>query len=71
MNAKQQIKNLLREVYAEGDVNAMEIFKGFAVDNGQVGWQYRKFGRSEYHCMGKSVAEAKEYVEDMKTWRME
>jgi ketosteroid isomerase-like protein len=64
-----QIKNMLKEIYEDGDVNAMTIFKGYAVDTNQSGWHYRNFGRSEHHFMGKSVAEAREYVDDVKATR--
>ena len=71
VNAMTKIKNMLKEVYEEGDVNAMTIFKGFAVDTGETGWHYRKFGSSEHHFMGDSVTEAREYVEQVKEYRQE
>lgn len=69
MNAMMKIKTMLKEIYDDGDVNAMEIFKGWTVETGLNGWHYRKFGRSEHLFMGKSVAEAREYVEDVKATR--
>jgi len=65
------IKNMLKEVYEDGDVNAMTIFKGFAVDTGENGWHYKKFGRSDHHFMGKSIAEARKYVDQVKEYRQE
>ena len=64
MNAAQKIKNILKEVYEDGDVNAMTIWKGYDVSTGRTGWHYRWFGRSEAHCMGNSVEEAREYIAD-------
>lgn len=64
MSAKQQIKNLLKTVFDSSDVNAMEIWKGYSATTGMVGWHYKWFGRSEHHYMGKSVAEAEQYVEE-------
>lgn len=64
-----QVKNILKTVYEEGDVNAMTIFKGFAVDTGETGWHYKRFGRSEHHYMGKSVDDVKEYVAEVKEYR--
>ena len=69
MNAKQQIKDMLKEVYDDGDVNAMQIWKGYDVSTGRTGWHYKWFGRSEAHYMGNSVAEAREYIEDVKSTR--
>lgn len=71
VNAMTKIKNMLKEVYEEGDVNAMTIFKGFAVDTGETGWHFRKFGRSNHNFMGNSVAEAREYIEDVKACRQD
>ena len=62
ISAKAQVKEELKKAFDAGDVEAMEVFKGFAVDTGEVGWHYRWFGRSEHHFMGKSVAAVKEYV---------
>lgn len=62
LSAKAQVKEELKKAFEEGDVEAMEIFKGFAVDTGEVGWHYRWFGRSGHHFMGKSVVAVKEYV---------
>lgn len=69
MNAMNTIKNMLKEVYEDGDVNAMQVFKGFAVDTGQSGWHFRKFGRSEHVYLGKSVAEAREAIDEIKEYR--
>jgi hypothetical protein len=65
MNAKQQIKDLLKTVYDAGDVNAMEIWKGYSYQTQETGWHYKWFGRSEHHFLGKSVAEAKEHVAEI------
>ncbi len=62
MNAKQQIANLLKTIYDEGEVNAMQIWKGYDAATGQNGWHYKNFGRSDAQYMGKSVAEVKEFV---------
>lgn len=69
MNAMAKIKDMLKEVYEDGDVNAMTIFKGFAVDTGQSGWHFRKFGRSEHVFLGNSVAEARGAVDEIKEYR--
>lgn len=66
MNAMTKIKNMLKEVYDDGRVNAMTIYKGFAPDTGETGWHWKDFGRSNAHFMGKSVTEAREWVEDHK-----
>lgn len=69
MNAGQQITAMLKEVYGDGEVNAMQIWKGYDVGTGRNGWHYKEFGRSEAHYLGKSVEEAREYVEDVKAGR--
>lgn len=68
MNAMNAIKNMLKEVYEDGDVNAMEIFKGFAVNTGQSGWHFRQFGRLELTYLGKSVVEARETINEIKEY---
>ena len=65
MNAKQQVKELLKSVYDSGDVNAMEIWKGYSATTGQNGWHYKWFGRSEVHYLGKSVEEARQSVAEI------
>lgn len=65
MNAKQQIIQALKTAYSEGDVNAMQILKGFAADTGLTGWHFKKFGRSEHICLGNSVAEAKTTIQEI------
>lgn len=63
MSAVLKIKEMLKEIHEAGDVNAMRIWKGH--DNeGNYGWCYQWFGRSEIHYMGKSVTEAREYVDE-------
>lgn len=68
MNAAQQIREMLKEVYEDGDVNAMQIWKGYDAGTGRTGWHYRWFGCSAQY-MGNSVAEAREYIEDVKSTR--
>ena len=63
------IKNMLKEVYEDGDVNAMQIWKGYDAGTHSTGWHYRFFGRSDAHYMGKSVSEAAEYIEQVKESR--
>ena len=69
MNAKQQIMTMLKEVYEDGEVNAMEVFKGFALDTGETGWHFRKFGRSNHVYLGKSVSEARIVIDAIKEIR--
>jgi len=69
-NAKAQVKKELKKAFDSGRVEAMEVFKGFAVDTGATGWHYKEFGRSEHHYMGKSVEDVKEYVEQVKEYRL-
>jgi len=68
-NAKAQVKEEMKKAFDSGDVEAMEIFKGFAVDTYENGWHYKRFGRSDHHYMGKSVEEVKEYVEEVISMR--
>lgn len=63
MSAVQKIKEMLKEIHEAGDVEAMRIWKGHD-NNGDYGWCYQWFGRSEIHYMGKSVAEARQYVDE-------
>ena len=65
MNAEQQIIKELKTAYNAGEVNAMEVFKGFAVDTGETGWHFKKFGRSEHIYLGNSVAEAKTTIQEI------
>lgn len=65
MNAKQQVINALKTAYESGEVNAMEVFKGYAVDTGLSGWHFRKFGRSSHVFLGTSVTEAQETIQEI------
>ena len=71
MNAEQQIRQAAMSIYTTGEANALEIFKGYAADNGQTGWQMREFGRSEHTFLGHSKAEALATIEDIATERAE
>lgn len=65
MNARQQVVSEMKRAYNEGRVNAMNIRKGYDVSTGENGWHWQDFGRSEVHYMGKSVAEVKEYIDEV------
>jgi len=67
--AKQQVIEMLKDVYEDGDVNAATIFKGYAHDTFQNGWHLRFFGRSDHIFMGTSVAEVSAYCDDVRTNR--
>lgn len=67
--AEQRIREMLKEVYEEGDVNAAQVFKGYAHDTFQSGWHLRFFGRSEHIFMGASVTEVTAYCDDVRTLR--
>ena len=69
MNARQQVVAALKTVFDSGDVNAMQIWKGYSATTGETGWHYQWFGRSEHHYMGKSVADVREYVEEVAATR--
>ena len=64
MSAREQIVTMIKTIYDAGDVNAMTIWKGYDAATGQTGWHYKWFGRSDAQYMGKSVAEAREYVNE-------
>ena len=70
-NAEQAIREATRKIYSEGESNALEIFKGFAADNGYTGWQMREFGRSEHVFLGNSKTEALATINDIATERAE
>lgn len=64
MNAREQIVTMLKTIYDSGDVNAMQIWKGYDASTDENGWHCKWFGRSEVTYLGKSVAEVREYVEE-------
>ena len=66
MSAKEQIRKMLKEIMPDGDANACQIWKGYSASTLENGWHYQQFGRSEAHYMGKSLDEARQYVEDDK-----
>ncbi len=68
-NAKATVKEELKKAFDSGRVEAMEVFKGFAVDTYETGWHYKEFGRSDHHYMGKSLADVKEYVSEVISMR--
>jgi hypothetical protein len=67
--AEQKIREMLTEVYAEGDVNAATIFKGYAHDTNQSGWHLKFFDRSDHIFMGTTVAEVSAYCDDVRSNR--
>jgi hypothetical protein len=69
MSAKEQIRELLKRVFDEGRVNAMQIFKGYAVETGMNGWHIIPFGEQPPRHIGNSVAEVSEWVEMVKEER--
>lgn len=62
MSAREQVVTLLKTIYDSGDVNAMQIWKGYDASTDENGWHCKWFGRSEVTYLGKSVAEVREYV---------
>lgn len=69
MSAKAQVKEELKKAFDSGRVEAMEVFKGFAVDTYETGWHYKEFGCSEHHFMGKSLNDVREYVAEVVSMR--
>lgn len=67
--AEQQIREMLKEVYEDGDVNAALVFKGYAHDTNQSGWHLRFFGRSDHIFMGASVTEVSAFCDDVSASR--
>jgi len=68
-SAEQKIREMLKEVYEEGDVNAAEIFKGFAIDTGKSGWHLRFFDRSDHIYLGANITEVELYLDDIASER--
>ncbi len=64
MSAREQVVTLLKTIYDSGDVNAMQIWKGYDASTDENGWHCKWFGRSDVTYLGKSVAEVREYVEE-------
>jgi len=64
MKAREQIVTMLKTIYDAGDVNAMQIWKGYDAMTGQTGWHYKWFGRSDAQYIGKSVGEVREFVDE-------
>lgn len=69
MTVEQKIRQLLETIFDEGVVNAMSVFKGYAVDSGSNGWHYNKFGESRNVYMGKSLAEVESWLKEEKEMR--
>jgi hypothetical protein len=67
--AVQKIREMLKEIYPDGEVNAMRIDKGYDASTGRTGWHAQEFGRSDAVYMGKSVAEVEEFVDAVKSSR--
>lgn len=67
--AMQQVVEMLKEVYDEGNVNTALIFKGYAHDTMKSGWHMRWFGRSNHIFMGRSVAEVRDYCDNAREAR--
>lgn len=66
--AIQKIREMLKKIYPDGEVNASQVWKGYDNGTGRTGWHVQKFGENAQY-MGKSVAEVAEYVEDVASGR--
>lgn len=64
MSAKQKVREMLKEIMPAGEANACQIWRGYSPSTLETGWHYQKFGRGEAHYIGKSLAEAQEYVRE-------
>lgn len=63
MSAQQRIKEKLKEIFDEGQVNAMSVFKGYSLQTNQTGWHYIPYnGQAVY--MGKSVVDVGIWVDE-------
>lgn len=67
--AMQKIREMLKEIYPDGEVNAMQIAKGWNVSTGRTGWHATEFGRSDAMYMGKSLKEVAEFIDAVKSGR--
>lgn len=65
---KAKIREMLKEIYPDAEVNAMEIWKGYSASTGFHGWHIRPFGERAWFA-GKSVAEVMRHIEEIKEGR--
>ena len=63
--AKEMVKALLKTVYIDGDVNAMQIWKGYEPSTGRTGWHIQWFGTPGAEYIGGSVSEVEEFVNEV------
>lgn len=68
MNAGQKVAKMLKDVYPDGEVNAAQIWKGYDVGTGRIGWHYQPFGETAQY-VGRNLNEVQEYVEDIEASR--
>ena len=65
MNAKETIREMLKGIYDDADVNAMQIWKGYDVSTGRTGWHIQWFGTSGAEYIGGSVSEVEDFVNEV------
>ncbi len=68
MNAKETIRQALKEIMSDDEANACSIWKGYDNGTGRTGWHVTRFGETATHY-GTSVAEAVEMIEDIRDSR--
>ena len=70
MKAVEKIREMLKGVYPDAEVNAMEIWKGYSSSTERTGWHIRQFGELAQFA-GKSVEEVENYLQEIKEGRYE
>lgn len=63
--ATETVKALLKTVYEDGDVNAMQIWKGYEPCTGRTGWHIQWFGTQGAEYIGGSVSEVEDFVNEV------
>lgn len=61
----ETVKALLKTIYEDADVNAMQIWKGYDVSTGRTGWHIQWFGTSGAEYIGGSVSEVEDFVNEV------
>ena len=64
MNAKETIRQALKQIMSDGEANACSIWKGYDNGTGRTGWHVVKFGETATYY-GATVAEAVETITDI------
>ena len=68
MNTEQKIREALKTIMNNGEVNACRVWKGYDVGTGLTGWHYTRFGQTATY-IGDNERQALDWISELKEER--